>query len=249
MKVKDIYDFLDKFCPFNTALDFDNAGLLIGDENSEVRAAVIALDCTEHAVNTALSRGANLIITHHPVIFDGLKSIPARSIPARLIKNNINVISAHTNLDIAESGVNDCLCEALGLKNIKTFEAADGFLLRSGELEYPLSSEEFALYIKEKLNFAPRYVAAANKIKKIGVCSGGGGEYLTDAVKEHCDAFLTGEIKHHTLLSAYTFGIGAFDCGHFATEDVVIEPLAEALRGAFPDTEFFTDRFSAIRSL
>ena len=127
MTVNDIYSFLNEFAPFDTACDFDNAGLLIGAKDAEVDKCIIALDCTEAVVDEAIQKGAQLIITHHPVIFSGLKSVLADSLVYRLIENNISVISAHTNLDIADGGVNDCLAKALGLKDVKKIVCDDGF--------------------------------------------------------------------------------------------------------------------------
>ncbi len=119
IRVNDILQAVDEIAPFRLTMDFDNTGLLIGDRNAEVTGVVLALDCTEEAISAAKSAGANLIISHHPVIFHGIKRLNADSIPYQVVRNNMHVISAHTNLDIAAGGVNDVLAERLGLSQLK----------------------------------------------------------------------------------------------------------------------------------
>ncbi len=247
MKIKDIYRFLDKLCPFNTAQDFDNVGLLIGDMDSEVSKAIVALDCTRTVADLAIENGAQLIITHHPLIFEGLKSIPLSSLYADLIKHNISVISAHTNLDIAVRGVNDCLAQALKLKGCEKLLCEDGFSLTVGETERPMAAEEFADYIARCLNTVVRFSAGGN-IKKVAVCGGAGGEFADYAFSCGADAFVTGEAKHHQLLSAAEKGKALIDCGHFASEDVVIEPLTAILRDNLANIQFIPCHNSAIKN-
>lgn len=140
MTVKDIFDFLNGIAPVNTACDFDNVGILVGDPSAEVSGAVVALDCTASAVKTARDNNCGLIITHHPVIFDPLKTVLVGSTVFELIKSGISVISMHTNLDIAVSGVNDCLCRALEFDNFEKRPASDGYLLNFTELDTPVSA-------------------------------------------------------------------------------------------------------------
>ena len=119
MTVQHILQAVDQIAPFRLTMDFDNTGLLVGDPQAEVSGVVLALDCTDDVVEEAIRRGANLIITHHPVIFKGIKHVQADSIVWKLVLNNISVISAHTNLDIAQGGVNDCLAQKLGLSSLR----------------------------------------------------------------------------------------------------------------------------------
>ena len=116
MFVRDIFSFLDTLAPFSYAMDFDNSGLLAGDPKQPVRRILVALDCTEAVVGKARETGADLIVTHHPVIFDPLKTVTAGSIVHQLISAGISIICAHTNLDLARGGVNDHLARQLGLK-------------------------------------------------------------------------------------------------------------------------------------
>ncbi|MEG2429898.1 MAG: Nif3-like dinuclear metal center hexameric protein, partial [Oscillospiraceae bacterium] len=119
MNVSDFYNEINKLAPFETAMSFDNCGLLIGNPNQTVKNCIFALDITNNVIDSAIEKQAQLIITHHPVIFDRLANIPENSVVYRLIQNNISVISAHTNLDIAKNGVNDTLAKLCGLEKFK----------------------------------------------------------------------------------------------------------------------------------
>lgn len=246
MTVKDIFDFLNNLFPCDTACDFDNVGLLLGEGQAEVKKAVVALDCTAEALEKAKKNGAQLIITHHPVIFSPLKTLKAGDLRYELIKSGISVISMHTNLDIAENGVTHCLCKALGLKDIKPYIAQDGFLLRIGKTD-PISADLLAERIKETLGGCVKYVDGGKAIESVLVCSGSGGEFIEDAALALADALITSEVKHHQFLRAGELGISIFDGGHFNTEDVVIEPLKALLQENFHDVEFITDHTSQIK--
>lgn len=236
IKNKDILDFLCEKYPTNTACDFDNVGFLVGDRSAEVEKVLVALDCDLAAVKCAVGSGCKLIITHHPVIFDPLKAVTKGSVVYELIENGISVISMHTNLDIAEGGVNDCLCEALGLQDVEVFESADGFKLRKGIS--PISDPHaLAESIKQNLGGTVRYVAG-RPIKNVLVCSGAGGDFLADAINGSFDALITADVKHHLFLEALNAGISLFDAGHYHTENVVIAPLCKVLKDKFPNIDF-----------
>ena len=245
MTVKNIFDFLNCLYPENLACSFDNVGLLIGDGETEVKKALISLDCTLDTVKKAVQNSCELIITHHPVIFEPLKRICSDSIPFELIKNGISVISMHTNLDMADGGVNDCLCNTLDLKDIKPVTADDGYILKMGSIS-PVSADKLAEHIKEKLGGCVKFVDGQKTIEKVLVCSGSGGEFIGEAVKNGADALITADIKHHQFLEAKDSGISLFDAGHFNTEDVVIEPLFEILSKEFPEISFTTDHTTFI---
>lgn len=247
MTVNDIYEFLNSLFPTDTACDFDNVGLLIGDAEQTVSKALIALNCTLETVKLAKENGCELIITHHPVIFSPLKNVLVGSIQYELIKNGISVISMHTNLDIAEKGgVNTCLCNALGIENTEVYIASDGYALQCGNVS-PVSAENFAKHIKKALGGTVKYVDGKKPIEKVLVCSGSGGEFISEAIKGGFDALVTADIKHHQFLVAYDSGISLFDGGHFGTEDVVIEPLRELLIKEFSQIDFITSHKSDIK--
>lgn len=154
--VFDLYSAIDQFAPFSLSMDFDNTGILVGDRHQLVSKVLLALDCTMDVVNYAKEIGAQLIITHHPVIFHPIKRVNEDSVVYHLIHSQIAVISAHTNLDIAEGGVNDVLAQAIGLQNISGLElldpAAQSYLGRVGTLSNPISASEFAALVKESLH-------------------------------------------------------------------------------------------------
>lgn len=241
MRVIDIFSFLNATFPVDTAEEFDNVGILIGDGEVCVSSCIVALDCTGAVIQKAISQGAGLIITHHPVIFDPLKTLTAHSIPALCIKNGISVISMHTNMDKGAGGVNDALCAALGLENVKTILALDGFPLRTGTLPCEMSGDTLGEYIKTRLGGSVRYNATDKKIKTVAVCSGSGGGYLFDAVSTGADAFITGDIKHNVFTDAQNMDFPLFDAGHFYTEDVIVGPLTQMLAEKFPTVKFIAE--------
>lgn len=249
--VKDIYNYIDSFAPFETAMNFDNAGLLMGDENTQVKKALVALDITEDVLNEAHSMGAELIISHHPVIFKPLKSINSNSIPYMIARLNLSAICAHTNLDLSSEGVNVCLAKTLGLENILLTD--EGIVI--GELpanNNKLTSKQFAELVKNKLGCnGVRYTDIKNSISRVAVGGGACGEYIYLAKNSGADAFLTGEIKHNYILESHNINLTVVDAGHYKTEDVVIDFLVEKLSKKYPDVVFikskkFTDYISYI---
>ncbi len=249
MQVKDILAKIDWYFPWMTACDFDNVGLLVGDESKTVKRAVVALDCTAEVLDFAISQNADAVITHHPVIFEPLKSVTAESVVFRAIQNGISVISAHTNFDIGVGGVNYVLCEKLGLK-IKKRLMIDGLLVPEGEFENGLSPAEVAALCKQSLPTSHVAFTSGNKkIKRVVVCSGSGSSLLHDVMRSGADAFITGELKHSSFIEAHNAGFSAFSCGHFETEDIAIPALRDILCSELPDIEWVDYRESPIKHI
>ena len=252
--VTHIYDAIDRLAPFWLTMDFDNTGILVGDRNREVSCALLALDCTPAVVEQARQLGAQLIITHHPVIFHTLKRVNEDAVVYQLIRSDIAVISAHTNLDIAQGGVNDALASAIGLRDCRGLELLNeqtgAWLGRIGTLPEPLFPEAFAAHVKSCLNAASvKFAAAPRAIHTVALCSGSGADCLDAAISAGADALLTSEVKQHEYLAAAAAGISIFDAGHFDTEDIVIEPLRDYLAKEIPDVHFFTTHRSAIQAI
>ena len=247
MTVQNIFDFLNQKFPVETALGFDNVGILVGDNQKTVKNAVIALDCTTDVINTAIKNNCQLIITHHPVIFNPLKNVLKGSIVYDLIKNDLSVISMHTNVDIGNGGVNDSLCEIFSPKSIETVLTYDGFQIKKCAIS-PVSSDDLATLLKEKLNGGIKYVATNKLIENILVCGGSGGNYINEVLKYGADALITADVKHNHFIDADRLGVALFDAGHFNTEDVVIEPLKNLLEKEFSDINFITNHFTAIKN-
>ncbi len=240
--VYEIDRFINDLAPFSTAMGFDNVGTLVGDKNAQVTKVLVALDVTKSVVEEAAAMGAELIISHHPVIFAPLKRLSADSIPYMLAAKGISVISAHTNYDFAAEGVNFCLAKALGLQNIEGFAPDKDSGLATGlvgELANEMEPTAFAAYVKAQLNCGGvKYTDGGHPVKKVAVGCGAASSLVFNAMGLGADAFVTGESKHHELLAAAEGGITMVDAGHFNTEDVSMEPLAEKLRAAFPGVEF-----------
>ena len=238
MKVKDILSYINSLAPFDTAAPWDNTGLIIGNGEDEVRKAVVCLDVTETELELAVKSGAQLIISHHPVIFKAQKNFLADNIAYKTAIIGLSVISAHTNLDKAAEGVNDALCRILKL-DYEKIEApvADGFL-NVAQLGTVLCSTEFAKYLKEKLGGAVSYCSGNGAVTKLGIVSGSGADFLDEAIALGCDGFLTGDASYHDFLDAQAQGIALFAAGHFETEVIICNVLADKLKQKFTDTDF-----------
>ena len=246
MTVQNIFDFLNSKYPIETACGFDNVGTLVGDRNKTVTKAVVALDCTMPVINEAVKNGCELIITHHPIIFNGIKSVLEDTLVYEIIKIGLTVISMHTNLDQGVGGVNDALCEVIGLNNVETVEAPDKYLLKKGEIS-PLSADDFAKHLKTALNYPVKYVGDGT-IKNVLVCGGSGAQYYSIVKQNGCDALVTADVKHNHFLEAAQNGVALYDCGHFNTEVVVIKPLYELLSNEFKDIKFIANYDSQIKT-
>ena len=217
MTVREIYDAIDRIAPFQTAMDFDNVGILIGDENADVTKTLLCLDVTPRVLREAKSIGVELIISHHPVIFNPLRTVRPQNIIYALVQSGIAVISAHTNLDMAYPyGVNDALCRKLGLQNVRgILKEGETDIAYMGELPEEMTTEDFAAHIKEALGLS----ALAAQAKG-------------------ADAFVTGEVKHHEVIAAQQAGLALYEAGHYHTELPYRERLKAYLDTACPGVEF-----------
>ena len=234
MKLNDIIKFAQEIAPFETAEEWDNVGLLVGDKNAETDRVLLALDITPAVVEEAREAGAQLIVSHHPVIFSPISALRPDTAEYLLAKYDIAALCLHTNLDRAEQGVNVALGKALGLVNTEFYP--ENFLL-IGEPENTCGADTYAAVIKERL-CAPSVRYTEGSVSRVAVSSGGGGEGVELAEKYGFDAFVTGEMKHHHYLYAQSHGIAAFDAGHFSTENVIIEPLRDMLANRFSEIDF-----------
>ncbi len=242
--VIDFYNFMDKLAPFNTQESWDNSGFLVGDGGKEVKKVMVALDVTEPVLKEAEKLGAQLIISHHPIIFGALKEFHPNNVAFSATKMDIAVICSHTCLDIADGGVNDCLAKALGLKNVIKVNDGEG-LMRMGELDTPFCCNDFVEYVAEKLDVGGiKYTPTEKNIKKVAVCGGSGGDIYQFAIKAGADAFVTANIKHNLFIDMRRDGFCVLDAGHFCTENTVISPLADKIRKEFPETEVIVSETS-----
>lgn len=229
-KVKDFYGYLNSIAPFETQEDWDNSGMLVGDMDAEVKKVAVVLDITHEEIKKAKAIGADLIISHHPVIFNPIKSVTKGSVPYELVASSINALCCHTPLDIADGGTNDSLAELLGIEVTRTEDP----ILRLGTVE-PTTAENLAGKIAKTLNTKVRYADAGKTIKKIAICTGAGCS-LIEAAGE-IDAFITGDASHHNFLDCIQAGITLIAAGHYETEIVVVPVLVKKLQAQFPDIE------------
>jgi dinuclear metal center YbgI/SA1388 family protein len=235
MTIRDVLTAIDAIAPFSLAEPWDNTGLLLGSPQTNVIKLLAALDVTLPVIEEAKSLGVNLIVTHHPVIFSPLKSVPGDSIPWRLIESGISVICAHTNLDKAEGGVNDTLASALGLTGVRPLP--EPHFGRAAELPKSMTPRELAAHVAETLGSpAVKYSDPGIKIETVALCGGAGAEAVY-ALPAEARAFITGEIKHHIWLDAARLGVCLIEAGHFHTENVIIPVLAARLRELLPEIE------------
>lgn len=240
MKIRDVLSWLDALAPFESAEDFDNVGLLMGDENAAVRGVTFGMDVTEALVDEALSHGDGLIVTHHPFIFHALKRIdytgPQGRALLKIARGGLGVIAAHTNWDKAPGGVGDSLAAALGLSDVS---APDEYI-RLGTLPAPLSPGELGALIRHALHIDARcYPASDSPISRVAVAGGAYGEGYALAVSSGAQAFVVGEVRHHELLDACARGLTVYDAGHFPTElpgvmSLYERFLADATRAGWP---------------
>lgn len=238
MTVQWLYDWLNAYAPFDTAEEFDNPGLLTGRMDWEVTGVLLALDCTPQTVEEAVAHHANVIITHHPLMFSPLHTLREDGFEAailcQLIRNKIALIAAHTNLDKAVGGVNDALAQRLGLTQI----TGEGFV-RTGDLPYAMTAGELAAYCGEKLNTVVRLTGNASaRIIRLGMCSGAGSGEWKEAINWGAQAFITGEVKHHVAIEAAFHGIPMLEAGHYATENPGMDLLADALQKAADEVQY-----------
>lgn len=246
--VKDIYRALDHFAPFAIQMEFDNAGFLVGRGEAQVDRILVALDITEDVAAEAAELGCQLIVSHHPVLFQPAKSVTDETNIGRILlaltEHKIAAICAHTNLDAAAGGVNSCLASALGLREIEQLhqdgvdEAGKPYGIGRVGLAHRqgLSATAYAAYVKEQLNAASvRYTDTGRPVQKVAVGGGACGSMLADAVAAGCDTFITADLRYHEYLDAKAMGITIMDAGHYATENVVCAPLADQLAAWFPD--------------
>ena len=250
MTVKDLYQYLNTLAPFDTKAEWDNPGLLVGDGDAAVTKAVVALDVTPEEIAQAKRAGAQAVVAHHPVIFRPQKSFLAGDVCYEAARNGVACLCAHTNLDKAPGGVNDALCEALGMAYEKLPDVfAEGFL-NVGTVEGVHTAEALAAHIAKKLNAAVRYADAGVPIGRIGVCSGAGAEEYAEAKRAGCTAMITGDASYHVFLDAQASGVSLFAAGHYETEIVVVEALIRKLSAAFPDVVFIpSERANPIKTV
>ena len=240
--VADILQFLETLAPRSMKMDWDNVGLLCGSKHTEVSKVLVALDPFEGVCREAAEIGAELIVTHHPLIFQPAKSVTDETSIGRsimfLCRHGISAVNAHTNLDQAPGGVNDVLAAKLGLAHIETVNPLNGIgLMRCGEVTEQ-TLETFLATVKETLGCdGLRYVSGGKPVRKVAVGGGSCAGGMQEVLAAGCDNFDTADIKYNQFWDAKDMGLNLIDAGHFHTENPIVSVLAEKIAAAFPEIE------------
>lgn len=239
--VGDISKIIESIAPAGLQEEWDNSGLLIGFEDRQVSKVLTCLEINMDVVEEAISKGAEMIISHHPLIFGGISSLnadtPKGAVIIRLIRHGISVYSSHTPFDKAPGGNNDALAGVLGLKDITVLDgskvpSAEDMIIkpsqmhigRIGKLKKPLRFSQVIDLVCDELRINPSMISAAGNldrvISKIGLCTGAGAEFTEAAAQQGCEAFITGDVKYHQAQDAREMGICLIDAGHYGTEKI-----------------------------
>ena len=236
MTVKDVLEILEKFAPSELQMSFDNSGFCIGDECLEVTGIMLCTDVTPRVIDEASAKGCNLIISHHPVIFSGIRTLCSAkdrmryAVVSELIKRGIAQISMHTNVDICKGGTNDTVAAMLGLGEIE----GEGEPLRTGILSGEYTLAEFAAFVADKLSDETvRYVGdPTRKIRKVAVSTGAGGrdsELIYRLQDEGIDVLVTAEVKHNVALEADYSGVAIVETTHYSSERCIADIIGGVL--------------------
>jgi len=245
MKVKDITAILEETAPLLLQEDFDNSGLLVGDRDMEVRSALLCVDITEAVLDEAISVGADMIISHHPVIFHPLKHITGSTyierVVAGAIRRCIALYACHTNLDSAPDGMSHRLGNLLGLKNVSILAPSQVSCVNGagmgivGEPETETGTMEFLVSVKRTLDLkSMRYSNITRpKAGRVALCTGAGGSLIDAAKASGADVYISSDFRYNNFLDADR-GIVIADIGHFESEYCAIDLLYDIIRKKFP---------------
>ena len=245
MKAYELTSWLEKKYPADAAEDWDNVGLLTGDDTNEISHVFLALDLTEETLAEAIEDGADMIITHHPMIFSGIKKINNHSFTGRkiltLIQKGIVYYAMHTNYDVL--GMADLSADYTKMHDttvLPVTEEREGEVQgfgRVGKLPRERTLREYAQLVKEslKLNDVKVYGNLDSMVKCAAVCTGSGKSMIKDVIKAGADVYVTGDIDHHTGIDTVAQGLALIDAGHYGTEYIFMDAMKKELTQAFPE--------------
>ena len=244
MKIKEVLSALERFAPLPLQESWDNAGLQVGLTETEVSGALLCLDVNERIVDEAIRKGCNLIVSHHPLLFRGLKTISdltdVQRTVMKAIENRLCVISMHTNMDNAKGGVNFRIALKLGLNDVQFFASkqVDGIEAGSGVfgmLAEPMAADDFILKVKRifGVECAMCNELLRRPVSKVAICGGAGDFLLDEALKTGADAFITGEMHYHQYFG-YEQQIQICVIGHYQSEQFTSEVFQEIIQKACP---------------
>ena len=240
MKVRDIINVIEEFAPLSIQESWDNSGLCVGSPDAPATSALLGLDCTEELVDEAIACGVDMIITHHPLIFSGLKKItPEDQTGAAIIKAvkaGISIYAAHTSADKVIAGVSGAMAARLGLVNVSILdEDGDGTGLGVvGDLQQPLSAQEAVALVKDRFSLKAMRTSRPleGPITRVAMCGGSGGSLIKAAMASGAQLYISGDISYHNFFTREGFMI--MDIGHYESEIEIVEILFSLLRKNFP---------------
>ena len=240
MKVREIIETIEEFAPLSIQEGWDNSGLCVGSPEDEVSSVLLGLDCTERLVDEAIEYGADMIITHHPLIFSGLKKIsPEDQTGAAVIKAvraGISIYAAHTNADKVISGVSGAMAARLGLKDVEILEdEGEGTGLGVvGNLPAPISAEEAIALVKKRFSLKMLKASApvACPVSRIAMCGGSGSSLIGKARNSGAQLYISGDISYHHFFTPEGFMI--MDIGHYESEIEIVDILFSLIKKKFP---------------
>lgn len=250
--VADIMEVMHRLAPPALAEPWDNPGLMLGDPNQKVQKILVCLDANSDNTEQAIQAGAELILSHHPLLFHPMKQIVENDVNGRivrrLIQHNIAVFSAHTNLDKANGGMNDWLSAKLGLCDVRPFSeeetgGGDG-IGRVGRLNPPMQMADFVAFVKAALHCPTlRYTGRPDTmLRTAALCSGAGGDGIDTARRAGADVYITADVRHHEAQLAVEYGLSLIDAGHFETENIICEFLPPILQKRLPGLEILVSK-------
>jgi dinuclear metal center YbgI/SA1388 family protein len=249
--IQDILTALEQQIPLGLAEPWDNVGLLLGDAQGEAQGIMTCLTLTEDVADEAIAQGANLIVTHHPILFKAVKRLTSETAEGRmllsLVRAGVSVYSPHTAFDSAREGINQQICQALGLGEIRPLRPKPQFTDGSGRMGVLASPIKLVELLRRLQSICPAerhaFVGDAGlTCQKIAVACGAAGEFLTDAAALGCEVLITGETRLHTCLEARSQGIALILVGHYASERPAVENLADALQSQWPSLRVWASR-------
>ena len=240
MKARDIINVIEEFAPLSIQEKWDNSGLCIGSHDADVTSVLIGLDCTPELVDEAVECGADMIVTHHPLIFSGLKKIsPEDQVGAAVIKaisNGISIYAAHTSADKVIAGVSGAMAAKLGLENVRILdEDGEGTGLGVvGDLPEPLTAAEAVSLVKDR--FALKAMRTSRpvegRISRVAMCGGSGGSLIGAAMASGAQLYISGDISYHNFFTKDGFMI--MDIGHYESEIEIVDILFSLIKKNFP---------------
>ena len=228
---------LEGFCPLELQEDWDNCGFQVDTGKENCERVLVALEVTNEVIDEAIELGADFIVTHHPMLFSPIRKVKADDVIGsyicKLIKNDISVYACHTNFDKLDGGNNDYIGALLELEDIRPFDQDNGFC-RKGNTPFEVTFLEVVHKAAEAFDIEERFFKTVGDLSKtietIGWCSGAGTEFLTAAKQEGCDLYITGDLKYHEAQMAKELGICVLDAGHYGSEKIFVENMADMLR-------------------